>query len=86
MEENNNLKTLPHPAQSPDLNPIENVWSQLKYKVNKRVPRPRKILEAERAIFEEWKKMDQKYINKLIEGMPKHVNEVIKASGFSTKY
>ena len=43
-------------------------------------------MEAERAIFEEWQKMDQNFINKLIEGMPKRVDEVIKASGFSIKY
>ena len=61
MEENNNLKTLPHPAQSPDLNPIESVWAYLKYKVIKRISRPKTIQEAERAIFEEWEKIDQNF-------------------------
>lgn len=80
------IQALSHPAQSPDLNPIENVWSLLKYKVNKRYPRPKTIFEAENALFEEWEKIDQIYINKLIESMPNRVKDVIKNNGHSTRF
>ena len=37
----NKVSLFPHPTYSPDLNPIENVWSLLKDRLNKR---PRKSL------------------------------------------
>ena len=35
---NNGIQSLPWPSQSPDCNPIENVWSLMKRKRNKRLP------------------------------------------------
>ena len=35
----NSLETFPHPAQSPDMNPIEHVWKKLKVLVNNRPTR-----------------------------------------------
>ena len=50
--ENNGISTLSWPSQSPDLNPIENLWNTLKVKVHKR--NPQNIKQLEELCKEEW--------------------------------
>ena len=44
------------PANSPDLNPIENVWCLLKYRIGKRFPKT--AIEVRQYLQEEWDKLD----------------------------
>ena len=80
------METIPHPAQSPDMNPIEHVWKVLKEQVNKRPKMPKNADELKVALVEEWEKIDIGFINHLIEGMPDHVEALRRAKGGSTSY
>ena len=80
------MRTVPHPAQSPDLNPIENVWNKLKIQLQNCPQIPRTRREGIAAIQEEWAKIDPNFVNKLIEGMPKGARGVKLASGGHTRY
>jgi transposase len=80
------LEVLPHPAQSPDVNPIEHVWKRLKTKINERPVQPKNIEELWVAIQEEWEKVDVEFINTLVKSMPDRVQAVLQAKGGSTKY
>ena len=80
------METIPHPAQSPDINPIEHAWKQLKTLVNERPQRPRNLDELWVALQEEWEKIDLDFINSLVHSMPKRVRAVYKVKGKSTKY
>ncbi len=51
------IKVLEWPSQSPDLNPIENLWRELKVRVAKR--QPRNLNDLERICKEEWDKIER---------------------------
>jgi transposase len=80
------IEVFPHPAQSPDLNPIEHIWHRLKTRINQRPVIPKNLDEMWVAIQEEWGKIEVDFINNLVNSMPRRVEAVIKAKGSSTKY
>lgn len=78
------IKKLDWPAQSPDMNPIEHLWTVIKRKVQERSPKNKK--ELEQVLREEWELLDKKTLENLVESMPRRVAEVIKAKGGHTRY
>jgi transposase len=80
------LPKLDWPAQSPDLNPIENLWADLK----KRVYAKGKDITSKEAlkvaIEEEWERTPILLLQKLIDSMPDRLQAVIRARGGPTKY
>ncbi|KAF0710590.1 hypothetical protein AaE_012460 [Aphanomyces astaci] len=75
-----------HPALSPDLNPIENLWGLLARVV---YANGRQFMTKEElisAIKRAWNSLSQSYLNKLIASMPKRCSEVVLARGDKTKY
>ena len=64
------------PAQSPDLNVIENLWCELKTQVHTR--RPSNLQELEQLAKEEWTKIPQETCLKLIANYSKRLLGVIQ--------
>ena len=82
--ENKEQEVLDFPPQSPDLNPIENLWSQLNSSVQERSP---KNLDELFGILEKaWKKIPVEKLEKLVLSMPNRLKEVIKNKGGPTSY
>lgn len=78
------ITVLDWPANSPDLNPIENLWGILKRKM--RGTRPNNKEELTASIQEMWASITPMQCHSLIASMPRRIKAVIKAKGFPTKY
>ena len=83
--DSNNINLCKWPGNSPDLNPIENLWTNMKNKVSEK--QPLSGAELVKAIKEVWvKEISKKYCQSLIKSMPKRIKAVIKNRGGHTKY
>jgi len=80
------VKRLQWPAQSPDLSPIENLWSQIKGIIAKRRHRIKNIGMMERALEEIWPQIDKEMLVKLNESMPRRLEACIRNKGGPTRY
>ena len=72
------------PPQSPDLNPIENLWKTLGVKVMERNPTNTEDLWVK--LQEEWCKISIEYCQKLIHSCSRRCAAVIESKGSFTKY
>jgi hypothetical protein len=72
------------PPQSPDLNPIENLWSILDQKCRNRKPRDADILFN--MLEEAWNALDVTILGNLVESMHERLLTVIEAKGLPTHY
>lgn len=80
------IKVIDWPANSPDLNPIENVWKLLKDNIQRREVFPKTKEELKIALEEEWQKFDTSILNGIIDSMPRRIKAVLKVNGGPTKY
>ncbi|GFW99122.1 transposable element Tcb2 transposase [Trichonephila clavipes] len=74
--------TLPWPARSPDLSPVEHMWDQLK----RQMPSCHSVHDLELAVQDLWVHLPQDNIRCVINSMPDRVVACIAAGGGPTRY
>ncbi|GFW42206.1 HTH_Tnp_Tc3_2 domain-containing protein [Trichonephila clavipes] len=74
--------TLPWPARSPDLSPVEHVWDQLK----RQMPLCHSVHDLELTVQDFWAHLPQDNIRCLINSMPDRVAACVAAGGGPTRY
>jgi len=84
--EDNNIDVMVWPPQSPDINPIEHLWMELKKALKKYPIAPKGVHELWDRVVVEWNGIPPETCQRLIESMPRRVQAVIRAKGGHTKY
>lgn len=74
------------PARSPDLNPIEHLWDELKKRIRARANTAKNLQELKVAIEEEWDGIPQDFVVTLIRSMKNRMEAIIRARGGNTSY
>ena len=84
----NNINLMPHPARSPDLNPIEHLWDMVQRQFNQIQPRPRTSVQLGAAITHIFTGigLHDPQINSLVKSMNRRCAAVIAAHGGHTRY
>ena len=81
-----NIETMNWPANSPDLNPIENLWDMMGRRFRALPNPPANLDELTVAISEIWNDIDQADMRTLILSMRRRCEAVIQARGGNTRY
>jgi transposase len=74
------------PAQSPDLNPIENLWYRMKVAVTFKVHHEMMHDTFTEVIKDAWEALGPQHFDHLIDSMPRRIQAVINAKGGSTRW
>jgi transposase len=80
----NGVSLVELPPHSPDINPIENLWDDLKRRIELRFPRD--IAELKEIVTDEWSKANQMLCSNLVDSMHTRMIAVVTAEGHKTRY
>lgn len=85
--EEHGVPTLPWPARSPDLSPIEHAWDLLGRRMREAYHVPPSSLNVLRLrLIEQWNQLDQRQIDELCDSMPQRLAACVTASGGHTRF
>ncbi|GFY12456.1 transposable element Tcb1 transposase [Trichonephila clavipes] len=83
---NHHIELLPLPARSPDLSPIENMWSMVAQRLTQITPPATTTDQLWQRVEASWSAVSQEHIQNLFESMLRRVAAVISNNGGYSGY
>ena len=80
-----NINLLPHPANSPDLNPIKHIWHIAK-KLVSRIPKASNIEQLKEQIKTAWEEIPMEVVNTIVGSMDERVDAIEQNKGWHTRF
>jgi transposase len=80
------IDSIPWPAMSPDMNPIEHLWDDIGRKINNRVPACQNLKELRDALVQEWQSIPLRTLRHLVQSMRRRVDKLFRKRGGYTCY
>ncbi len=81
LEHDNEFTLLKWPPQSPDLNPIEQLWDVVEREIQIMDVQPTNMQQLHDAIMSIWTQIFEECFQHLVESMPRRIKAVLKAKG-----
>ena len=87
-KEKHGIESIVWPPQSPDLSPLENLWHKLKVAIEEREARRLGRDGFIEIVMEVWDALrkDKKFLEDLIQSMPKRMRLVVESKGMPIGY
>lgn len=85
QRENRSFEKMKWPAQSPYLNPIENLWKNFKDAIQNR-DKTKNVEEMAIIFGEEYSKVSPEMFRCLVDSMPRRIPSVLSTKGGSTRW
>jgi len=82
--ETEGLEPMEWPTVSPDMNPIENMWSEVTHTMDANTNQPTNLSELRQAVA--WQALPLQTLLILIQSIPRRVQALYDARGGHTKY
>ncbi len=86
LEHDNEFTLLKGPPQSPDLNPIEQLWDVVEQEIHIMDVQPTNLQQLRDAVMSIWTKISEECFQHLVEPMPQRIETVLKAKWGPTRY
>jgi transposase len=81
-----NINTMKWPAKSPDLNPMEHVWTYVRRELDKYPEEPKTLKDLWDRVQEVWANIPINYLHSLYESMPRRIVSLYKNKGRHIDY
>lgn len=82
---NEGIRVLEWPSQSPDLNPIENLWGIVKRELSK-MPKATNKMDLWRKVLQIWQTIPKEQCERLVDSMPRRCAAVVQNRGSTINY